>query len=157
MKNILTKSRTILEWTHISELNQSQLSQLTDTIVGWAGLKEELHQTHLLTAEQGAHDLPAENEGKSGPLVNKSAWEHCCEEITAAVWVLIQWWSKVIISQVTQLKPYRNNKEFKIKNTRVNSFLNDYMGIPLLHRRVWATSVFASHLSVKFLCHESQC
>lgn len=71
MKNILTKSRTILEWTHISELNQSQLSQLTDTIVGWAGLKEELHQTHLLTAEQGAHDLPAENEGKSGPLVNK--------------------------------------------------------------------------------------
>lgn len=28
------KARVILELTHISELNQSQLSQLTDTIVG---------------------------------------------------------------------------------------------------------------------------
>lgn len=41
--------------THISELNQAQLSQLTDTIIGRAGLKEELHQAHLLTAKHGTH------------------------------------------------------------------------------------------------------
>lgn len=41
--------------THISELNQAQLSQLTDTIIGRARLKEELHQAHLLAAKHGAH------------------------------------------------------------------------------------------------------
>lgn len=41
--------------THISELHQAQLSQLTDAVVGRAGLEEELHQAHLLAAEHGAH------------------------------------------------------------------------------------------------------
>lgn len=41
--------------SYISELNQAQLSKLTDTIVSRAGLKEELHQAHLLTAKHGAH------------------------------------------------------------------------------------------------------
>lgn len=54
-KNILAKPRFSPEGTHISELDQSQLSQLTDTVVSGAGLKEELHQTHLLAAEQRAH------------------------------------------------------------------------------------------------------
>lgn len=67
-ENIFTKPRFKLELTHISELNQSQFSQLTDTIVSWAGLKEELHQTHLLTAEQRAHNLPAKYEGNNSPV-----------------------------------------------------------------------------------------
>lgn len=46
--------------THVSELNQALLSQLTDTIVGRAGLKEELHQAHLLTAKHGAHSCTKE-------------------------------------------------------------------------------------------------
>lgn len=48
-------SWTTVKVTYIPELNQAQLSQLTDTIVGWAGLKEELHQAHLLAAKHGAH------------------------------------------------------------------------------------------------------
>lgn len=51
-KNILAKARLNPELAHISELHQSQLSQLTDTVVSGAGLKEELHQTHLFAAEQ---------------------------------------------------------------------------------------------------------
>lgn len=50
---------------HISELDQAQLSQLTDTIVGWTRLKEELHQAHLLTAKQGAHSCLHEVKEKS--------------------------------------------------------------------------------------------
>ena len=48
-----TSSRTRV--THVSELNQTQFSQLTDTIVSRARLKEELHQAHLLAAKHGAH------------------------------------------------------------------------------------------------------
>lgn len=44
-----------LRVTHISELHQAQLSQLTDTVVGRARLEEELHQAHLLAAKHGAH------------------------------------------------------------------------------------------------------
>lgn len=43
--------------SHVSELHDSQLSQFTDAVVGGSGLEEELHQTHLFTAEQRAHDL----------------------------------------------------------------------------------------------------
>lgn len=67
-----------LKATHISELHQAQFSQLTDTVVGWARLEEELHQTHLLTPEKGAHDrLNAAGEVTWMILVVLlEAWQH---------------------------------------------------------------------------------
>lgn len=41
--------------TYVSELDQAQFSQFTDTVVGRARLEEELHQAHLLTPKKGAH------------------------------------------------------------------------------------------------------
>lgn len=51
--------------THVSELDQAQFPQLTDTVVGRARLEEELHQAHLLTPKKGAHGhLNAGREGR---------------------------------------------------------------------------------------------
>lgn len=55
LENNITSRAEGFKVAHISELNQAQLSQLADTIVGRARLEEELHQAHLLTAKQGAH------------------------------------------------------------------------------------------------------
>lgn len=55
--------------THISKLNQAQLSQLTDTVVGRARLKEELHQAHLLTAKHGPHCYLYSTEGDKSTLI----------------------------------------------------------------------------------------
>lgn len=92
-KNIFTKPRFNQQWTHISELHQSQFSQLTDTVVGWAGLKEELHQTHLLTAEQWAHNLPAKYEGNNSPFLKKkkSAWQQAIIMIQGSQFRIKAW------------------------------------------------------------------
>lgn len=81
--------------THISELDQAQLSQFTDTVVGWARLKEQLHQAHLLTAKQGAH-VCLNGEKKVQPNNsdispgNLSAWPRDCRaevEFGTLIWV----------------------------------------------------------------------
>ena len=53
------------QWrTHVSELHQAELSQLTDAVVGRAGLEEELHEADLLAAEHGAHSDLQERSGE---------------------------------------------------------------------------------------------
>lgn len=41
--------------THVSELHQALLAKRAQTLVGRAGLQEELRQAHALAAEEGAH------------------------------------------------------------------------------------------------------
>lgn len=41
--------------THVSELHQPQLPELSHAAVGSLHLQEELHQAHLLTPEDGGH------------------------------------------------------------------------------------------------------
>lgn len=45
-----------LSVTHISEPQQSQLSQFTHTVVGWSRLQEDLDQTDFFTSQQCSHD-----------------------------------------------------------------------------------------------------
>lgn len=63
--------------THVSELDQAQFSQFTDTVIGRTRLEEELHQAYLLTTEHRTHrhlEIGLEGEGERREQEREGSW-----------------------------------------------------------------------------------
>lgn len=78
--NISSDPECLQGTTHISELDQTQLPELSHAAVSSLHLQEELHQAHLLTAEDRGHfgwPPPAQ----MSPGASAAAWSSSPREV----------------------------------------------------------------------------